>query len=218
MAWTTQALPSTGWEQPPGLHELEVCDPSGLLPTADCPLVSELFIDGTQPTTQDTMFRPIYVNRENGRLATVATPPHLVERRIYQVFPPEAAAWATGEGFAIPPAEYDTIITRSVVGNGIAVITEPAPFAEVSGKVTVSGTAAGDDFASYRLAYFPGLYPEEVLLITNEETVPRTNALLGTWDTSGLEEGLYTLLLTAVNKDGTFAEASVPVTIVQEEN
>jgi membrane carboxypeptidase/penicillin-binding protein PbpC len=218
MDWAVQTLQPGGWEQPPGLIELEVCDPSGLLPTADCPIISELFIEGTQPTARDTVFQPVYVNRETGRLATVATPPYLVERRIYQVFPPAAAEWAREAGLAVPPTEYDTLITHTTIGKGIAAIEEPGPFAVISGEVVIKGTASGDGFTFYRLSYFPGLYPEEVWLIADEETEPKTNAVIGIWDTSGLEEGVYTLLLTAVNEDGTFAEASVPVSIVHQEN
>jgi membrane carboxypeptidase/penicillin-binding protein len=214
LGWAGQALPPARWERPPGLRELEVCDPSGLLPTADCPAVlDELFVDGTQPTTADTIFQPAYINRENGRLATFATPPDLVERRVYQVFPPEAVGWAREAGIPAPPTDYDTILTHSSVGDGVAAILEPEPFAEVSGEVVVRGTAASETFASYRLAYFPGLYPEGVSLISDENRERVAEATLGTWDTTSLDEGLYTVLLTVINEDGTFTEAAVPITV-----
>jgi hypothetical protein len=41
---------------------------------------------------------------------------------------------------------------------------------------------------------------------------PLQNEALGTWDVSGLN-GLYTLLLTVQREDGSFSEASVPVTV-----
>lgn len=214
LQWAALALPPAEWQRPPGLRELEVCAPSGLLPTADCPtIVQELFIDGTQPTTTDTIFQHVYINRQNGRLATITTPPHLVERRVYQVFPPKAAEWATEANIPTPPTEYDTIIARSSVGEAVAAVVEPEPFAEVSGEVVIRGTADSDQFATFRLAYFPGLYPEEVLLIGEAQATPVVNGTLGMWDTSNLDEGLYTVLLTVVNEDGTFTETAVPVTI-----
>ncbi len=214
LQWATLALPTAEWQRPPGLRELEVCDPSGLLPTAHCPtIVQELFIDGTQPTTTDVMFQHRYLNRQNGRFATITTPPHLVERRVYQLFPPEAAEWAAEANIPAPPTEYDTIIARSFVGGGVAAVVEPEPFAEVSGEVVVRGTADSDRFATYRLAYFPGLYPEDVLLIGEQQATAVVNGTLGMWDTSNLDEGLYTLLLTVVNEDGTFTETAVPLTV-----
>ena len=33
------------------------------------------------------------INRETGFLATIFTPPELVEERVYEILPPEAADW-----------------------------------------------------------------------------------------------------------------------------
>jgi hypothetical protein len=43
-----------------------------------CP---RLFIDGTQPTVYDNMYQEFAINRETGRLATLYTPPELMENR-----------------------------------------------------------------------------------------------------------------------------------------
>ena len=82
----------------------------------------------------------------------------------------------------------------------------------VSGQWPVVGSAGGEAFASYRLAYFPGLLPEGmVVLVERGETV--TNGELGVWDTTLVDDGLYTLLLTVVRADGAFDEVAVPVTV-----
>jgi membrane peptidoglycan carboxypeptidase len=53
-----QGRPDKIFTQPSGLIQTEVCDLSGLLPTAACPHTkTEWFIAGTQPTTPDTFYQ-----------------------------------------------------------------------------------------------------------------------------------------------------------------
>ena len=75
MAYASEGQPALGWEMPAGVSMLEVCDPSGLLPSADCPnVVTELFLDGNLPVTADNLYQRFQINRETGRLATIFTP------------------------------------------------------------------------------------------------------------------------------------------------
>ncbi len=206
----------TAWPSPPpGLTAVDVCALSGLLPRRDatpCPTVREWFVDGTAPTATDTMTREVAVNRETGRLATILTPANLIERRVYTVYPPEAAAWAAEMGLPTPPTEYDTI-RRLPARAGGAAVASPEPWAVVSGQWSVTGSAGGEGFAYYRLAIFPGLLPEQmVVLVERGETVV-TNGELGAWDTTLVDDGLYTLLLTVVRADGTFDEVAIPVMV-----
>lgn len=217
MGWALAGTDVEQWSQPAGMVALDVCDLSGLLPRRDengqpqCPTVREVFVEGTQPTTLDDMYREIAVNRETGRLATVRTLPLLVERRSYVVYPPEAAAWAEENDIPQPPAQYDPL--QPPAANGDVAILSPEPNEEVTGPVVIRGVAAGEDFAYYRLAYFPGLWPEQMQPIVERGETPVQDGELGMWDTSGLDEGVYTLLLTVVHEDGTFEEAATPVTI-----
>ncbi|HOU42456.1 MAG TPA: transglycosylase domain-containing protein, partial [Promineifilum sp.] len=165
--------PAGEWPRPVGLHAVDVCALSGLLPSRRgpaCPTVIEWFVAGTEPTATDTMTREVAVNRETGRLATVFTPPNLVERRVFTVFPPEAAQWATEHDILAPPTEYDPI-RRVPTRSGGAAVTSPEPWAVVGrqdspqGQWPVVGSAGGDDFAYYRLSWFEGLMPEAMQLI-----------------------------------------------------
>lgn len=53
-----QGQPDKKFTQPHGLVQVEVCDLSGLLPTAACPYTrTEWFINGTQPQTFDTFYQ-----------------------------------------------------------------------------------------------------------------------------------------------------------------
>ena len=208
------------WSQPAGMVHLRVCDPSGMLPTDACPnIVDEIFIDGYQPMQADTLYRKFAVNRETNLLATVFTPQQLVEERVYMLLPPEAVAWGQAVNqraplaaydYFQPPTQYDNIQPPASDPN--AIISLPTMFADLQGKVMISGTAAGTDFSFYRLQYGQGLYPETWTQIGGDVGAPVGNGALGEWDTSGLK-GLYSLQLLVVHKDHSLQVATVQVSV-----
>jgi hypothetical protein len=157
------------------------------------------------------MYQELNINRENGRLATLDTPPELVESKVFIIYPEKAADWVRENELEQPPTEYDTIQTPSGE-EGNAAITDPRPFQFVNGELQITGSAGGEGFSYFRLAYYAGLNPTNLQAIVEQDTEQKSNAVLATWDVSNLN-GLYTLLLTVVKEDGSFDEVSVPVTI-----
>ena len=212
--YASQGAPVQAWDIPAGVSTIEVCDPSGMLPTPSCPtIVSEVFLTGSEPTQADTLYRPFQVNRETGSLATVFTPPELVEEKVYLVVPPEAAGWAAAAGLPTPPDTYDGIyLTESSTA---ARLDDPAMFAHVHGKVTFSGSAGGADFAFYRLQVGQGLNPQGWTQLGEDADSPVTNGVLGEWDTGGLS-GLYAVQLLVVNQDQRVERALLQVTVDNE--
>jgi membrane peptidoglycan carboxypeptidase len=203
-------LPLESWSLPAGVIALNVCDPSGMLPTSECPnLVSEVFLDGNEPLQADTMYRKYVVNRETGLLATVFTLPQLIDERVYLVVPSAARSWAESAGLAVPPSTYDVIQAPQL--NPDVNIVAPALFTEVQGKVNIEGTAAGNDFLSYRVLVGQGLNPQEWILV-GEGTEPVTNGLLAEWDTNGLT-GLYAIQLQVLRSDQRVDMAIGQVTV-----
>ena len=73
MSWAHQDESLESWAQPAGLIRQTVCDVSGLIPTEHCRTVSEYFIEGTEPRIYDNMVQEFQINRDTGRLATLAT-------------------------------------------------------------------------------------------------------------------------------------------------
>lgn len=211
MAWAMQGQPIESWARPTGMVQAAVCDLSGLLPSPHCPTVSEYFIEGTQPRIYDNMYQEFAINRENGRLATIYTPPELIERQVFIIYPERAADWVRENEIEQPPTEFDTIQTPDATA-GNTVIATPKPFDFVRGTVVITGTARSDNFAYYRLAYFRGLSPTDIQMIADNVTEQKDNTVLGVWDVSNLD-GLYTLLLTVVRGDGTFDEISIPLSV-----
>jgi membrane carboxypeptidase/penicillin-binding protein len=210
--YATRDLPQAGWDMPPGVSTLEVCDPSGLLPTQYCPnVVREVFVHGTEPTHYDNLYQPFLINKETGKLATLATPLDVVEERVYMIPPPEAAEWAHRARIEQPPQEYDTLLEETAFNPEIN-ITSPVAFDVLSGRVVVRGDARPEGFEYYRLQFGQGLNPLRWIQIGVDESVPVTEGILGRWETEGLN-GLYTLQLIVVQEDGRIATAVTHVTI-----
>jgi membrane peptidoglycan carboxypeptidase len=211
MQVASQDQPRAGWALPAGVSVMDVCDPSGLLPTADCSnIVSEVFLDGSEPTQSDTLYRSYLVNRETGQLATVFTPPQFVEKRVYMLVPPDAKSWAETAGIPVPPDSYDAIQPPLV--NPEVRISAPALFDEVSGMVKITGTASGDGFDHYLVQVGKGFNPQEWIQVGGAGAQRIENGVLAEWDTSGLE-GLYAVQLVVVLADQRVETAVTQVTV-----
>jgi membrane peptidoglycan carboxypeptidase len=210
MQIASQNLPPEGWAVPADVSVINVCDPSGMLPTANCPnLVSEVFLNGNEPAQSDNMYRKFSINRETGLLATVFTLPQLIEERVYLVVPSDARSWAEGAGLEIPPTNYDVIQSPRFDEN--VNITSPDLFSEVSGEVQIKGTAAGNDFVSYRVLVGQGLNPQEWIQVA-EGNEPVSNDLLAEWNTANMS-GLYAVQLQVVRTDQKVDTAIIQVTV-----
>jgi membrane carboxypeptidase/penicillin-binding protein len=207
----TQDVPVEDWQVPASITTLDICDPSGMLPTLQCPtIVSEVFLSDQVPTLPDTLYQSYQINKETDRLATVFTPPNLIEERIYLNVPPNASAWAESIGLETPPETYDVIYTPAMSPN--AQIEYPSMFGTVHGLVTVKGSASGEDFISYRLQTGEGLNPTGWTVVEGDRLTPVTDGILGTWDTSGLN-GLYALQLIVLRENQRVDTATIQVTL-----
>jgi membrane peptidoglycan carboxypeptidase len=206
-----QSLPADGWSIPAGITTMEVCDPSGLLPTKDCPsIVSEVFLNGNEPVQADNLFRTFEINRETGYLATVFTPPQLVEDKVFMIVPPEEQTWAKSANIPSPPTSYDAI--QSVPVNPDVHISTPAMFASVSGQVQFIGSAAGADLDHYRILVGQGLNPQQWIQVGADSTKSISDGILGTWDTTGLN-GLYAVQLQVIRTDQRVDSAVIQLTV-----
>jgi hypothetical protein len=183
-----------------------------MLPSSDCPVVvTEVFQNGREPTQADTLFRSFQINRETGRLATVFTPPDLIETRVYMSVPPEASDWASQSGLPTPPESYDVLDPTSDHLETVN-ITSPEMFANISRQITIIGTADQEQFDYYRVQIGEGLNPNSWLQISDDITTPVLNGKLATWDTTGLE-GLYAVQVLVVDQDQKVTTYTTQVTI-----
>ena len=109
--------------RPEGLVEREVCTYSGLLPTSLCAgKTLEWFVDGTQPTQPDTIYRQIWLDSATGRLAGEETPG---SRRLpvsVLDLPLQAQRWAHSQGLQLL-SDYQNTETQA----GRLVLISPQP-------------------------------------------------------------------------------------------
>ena len=207
----SQEHPPNDWPLLPGVTQMEVCDPSGMLPTLQCPtIVSEVFLTGQEPNQPDNLYQTYQVNKETERLATVFTPPELVEERVYLNIPLEASGWATNIGLETPPEVFDVIYSPEI--NFEVQITSPAMFSHLNGEVSILGRVSGADFESYRVQVGAGLNPDGWIVIQNDRSTPVESGILGSWDTSDLN-GLYAVQLVALRTGQRLETATIQVTV-----
>lgn len=102
MTQAHKSLPEHWFESPPGLIRQDVCTPSGLLATADCPRTSrELFIAGTEPRRSDDQFHSVTVDLRTGGYPTEDTPVAALGSHIAWNPPPVLRDWALEQGFLL---------------------------------------------------------------------------------------------------------------------
>lgn len=210
--YVTRDKPIEEFNVPPGISTIQVCDPSGLLPTEECPrLVDEVFMSGNEPTHEDNLFQKFLVNRESGRLATIFTAPGLIDEKVFMVVPPESESWAIDSGLPAPPKTYD-VLDVPPSGSSNVIINSPSMFNSVRGNVPILGRATGDGFRFYRLQVGSGLNPSTWLQIGDDEQEPVQNGQLGVWDTTGLS-GLYVLQLLVSYENDQVESTTIQLTV-----
>jgi membrane carboxypeptidase/penicillin-binding protein PbpC len=212
--FASRDTPVQSWDVPIGVSRIDVCDPSGLLPTVDCPtIVNELFVAGSEPTQLDNLYRSFLINRQTGRLATVFTPAELIDERVFLVMPSEAQTWAQEAGIARPPETYDVLFIPPTSEN--VRITSPEMFSYAGGELHISGSAGGENFDFYRIQVGEGLNPREWLQIGGDVREPVEQGELATWNTEG-QDGLYAVRLTVVRLDQSVETATIQLTVDNE--
>jgi hypothetical protein len=107
------------------------------------------------------------------------------------------------------------VVLAAPLGQGEAgvQITAPTAAEPVRGAVTITGSAALEDFSFYKVEYGAGASPVAWTLVGSEHTAPVTAGTLEVWDTAALDDGPYTVRLHVVRLDGNFAETQVSVTV-----
>jgi subtilisin family serine protease len=94
----------------------------------------------------------------------------------------------------------------------IAAITSPTNDSILNGTVAITGTATSSSFARYTLKYSPG-EDGQFFVTLLASTTPIVDGVLGTWDTTLLPDGYYTLQLEVENTQGTMIRERITVQI-----
>lgn len=145
-------------------------------------------------TAQIPMPAPTPVVEEPASIADLVTP-----------VPSEARGQADG------PAGLEEENVEPIPGLQLAIYS-PTRGQTITGLVVVSGEAAADDFARYRLEYGFGTGEVPMTAIT-ESTARPVFSTLGLWATDGLQPGTYTLRLTVETNGGSVVRRNVVVRV-----
>ncbi len=135
------------------------------------------------------------------------TPPEQRETKVYEILPQEAADRVRDNGIPQPPAEQTSVSIEDF--NPDAAIISPTLNAYIGGIVQIQGNARG---GPYHLDFGRGTDPQQWTPIGSEHSNDVVNGPLETFDTRGLDEGLYALRLTVNRGDGPRVWTT-PVTI-----
>ncbi|NJL92967.1 MAG: hypothetical protein HC915_04220 [Anaerolineae bacterium] len=213
------ALPVQSWERPSTVVEQTVCLWSGLLPTPECTQVpGELFyvdvVNGVdyRPQERDRFWYRLAVDACNNTRANETTPVQCLEERIFFDFPPELQTWA-GENVPemLPPVEAG-LLTEGSQFSPVALVDPRFPD-QVGGVVEVYGNTNIEDLAYYQLYFGQGTDPETFVEVGEQGSTSAFNHALANWDTTTLEDGVYTLRLQAVQNNNRVQNVSTRVTV-----
>ncbi len=93
-------------------------------------------------------------------------------------------------------------------------IQSPQENATVRGVVTITGNATIQDFQFYKVEWGRGAEPQEWHLLGSTFPQPVENGVLVQWDTTTVPDGVYSLRLRVVKKDGNYSEYYVRQIVV----
>jgi len=93
-------------------------------------------------------------------------------------------------------------------------ITSPEVSQEIRGIVPIIGSALVPDFHYYKVEYGVGPDPSEWAPIGSMPETPVVNGQLAMWDTTRLPDGVYSLRLRAVRRDGNYGEFFVRQVVI----
>jgi membrane peptidoglycan carboxypeptidase len=212
-----EGKPVTDFQVPEGLVRAKACMPSGMKSGNSCPRATrdDWFAAAAK---QDDWWTVARIDVRTGKLAAENTPPQFVREGRYLRLPntltefqrEQAQEWARiiGVSSGVAPTEQTQPSDITVS------ITSPAPAAQVSGELTITGRAASSAFQSYRLEVRAEAGGDDWVVIVDSPS-PVEDGVLGTWDTSGQPGGLYTIRL--VLNDGSLGEVITRVQVVVAE-
>jgi hypothetical protein len=205
MAGALAKTPVSEFTAPQGVQETDVCALSGMLPTQACRentlpihgIRRDWFVPGVNmPTQRDDWHQQATVCKVNGKLATQLVPDNARENLVFVNLPQPVRAWGLAHGYAPPPTEDCSDVYQ---GERVALIMSPGPSDRivVGQTLQVVGSAYIDDFSNYTLDFGAGDNPSNWTAITDQRAQAVDKALLGVWNTTGLQPGRYRLRLRA---------------------
>ena len=207
-------LPIRGFERPPGIVAQEICADSGALPTEHCERRKTEIFSINQPPLDEShaWYQMVKIDAPSGLLATESCPNHVVEELRVVITEDLGRQWARNHlerfgGIPLAPTEHCTAPTE----RELVIIILPAAGSDVYSVVPVIGSVELPGFDRYEAQYGIGDDPQGWGWISGPHLAQVQGGLLTEWDTTHLAPGLYTLRLTAFDREQRRFEARVQV-------
>jgi membrane carboxypeptidase/penicillin-binding protein PbpC len=203
-----EGLPIQDFVRPPTIVELEVCADSGTLPSPVCPeRRREIFFQEQPPLgPENDIHQLIMIDRNTGLRANEFCRAN-VEERYYRVYPPDAREWALRQGIEQPPEGFCPST------NIVAGISSPLEGSTVRGLINLEGSATAANFAGYQIELGQGTEPQAFVVIQERINRVVEQGPLGSFDTTLIENGPYTLRLVVFDQSGGASENRVRVLV-----
>ncbi|MCB9436819.1 MAG: transglycosylase domain-containing protein [Anaerolineales bacterium] len=222
---------------PAGIEQRTVCRDSGTqLPQNNAELcgpggtITDYFlVDQPPPPGEESLFQVVMVDAFTNRIANQFCPDYQVEKFFLVVDDPTVIPWirntAAGQTWAqsrdLDPNSLDGVMpTESCTPDQpapISLLTSPFNGMTISGLATFYGTATVPSFDHYEIQYTPASAPDQYQVIPGQSyqfEQSGQGAVLGTWPTNSLSDGVYFIRLATFSQTGAVAlSAPVQVTI-----
>lgn len=102
--------PTETFRKPDGVTEREICALSGQLPDGVCPeIVSEIFVDGTEPKKHSSLHQTVKIDRRNMLRAGDTCPSSVAMEKVFIDYPPEVYSWAVEHNQDIIPQQFSPL-------------------------------------------------------------------------------------------------------------
>ena len=203
MAGALEGTPVSQFSAPQGVQQADVCALSGMLPTQECRentlpihgIRRDWFVPGiNMPKQTDTWHQLVEVCKINGKVSTPLVPDNAREKQVFVTLPQPVSAWGAAHGYTAAPTDDCSDVYQ---GERVATVVAPAASDRITVGQTIQivGSAYIDDFASYTLDFGAGDNPTDWTPITDQRDQAVDRALLGVWNTTGLQPGRYRVRL-----------------------
>lgn len=217
----------TRYTNPGGVVQSTVCLDTGTLAGDDCARrANDIFLQTQPPPPPDQgIVVTIPIDAWTGLRANQYCQENVEMRSYANIEDPFALQWINsdpqGQQYAqrvgLPQplqAPPEGECTQGMVLPSVR-ITYPGNGQTVDETITINGQVTGPDFNRYELAYRPAGTEQEFIQIGNPSTqeVPQAGSPLGTWDTTIVNNGTYTLRLAAFSNNGGAIYRTVDVNV-----
>lgn len=201
MEQALQGTPVHDFVPPDGIVTAEICPVSGKLRTDKCPAGrTEIFVEGTEPQGPCDIHVDVRLCAVSGQRASEFCPANVVRTQYFEVYPPEYRAWAEARGKPQPPSDICSVHMRPPRVE----LTQPPSGSFVEGIVTIYGSARIDEMDHYEVQYGVGDSPIGWGVLAWQNS-PVEDGLLASWNTSVLQNGLYSLRVVVFDRHGNLA-------------